>query len=244
MDILSFIAVVFAVVILGIAKGGFGGVGTPVALPIMSLGLPAELALGVLLPLLLATDVISVSAHRRNMDLRTILCAVPGALLGVLLGAAVIARTTPELIAGTIGGLAIAFAILALSDRNPDISGWPRWVGGVFGGLSGLTSTLAHAGGPPIHIYFLAKGYDPRTFVATAAGFMAAVNVLKIGPYFAIGALDGAALGWAAVLAPVAVVSALAGVRLAGVLSKRAFKIGVNWLLILVGAKLILDAVT
>ena len=236
--------VLCAVAILGISKAGFGGVGTAVALPVMSLGLPPDMALGVLLPLLLATDVISVTAHRKDMDLSAIFFALPGALLGVALGAWVIDLAAPSLIAGTIGVLAIVFAALALSGRNPDVSGWPRWTGSIFGGISGLTSTLAHAGGPPIHIYFLAKSYVPRMFVATSAGFMAGVNLLKVGPYFMIGALDRTALTWALMLAPLAIAAAISGVYIARVLSKRVFKLAVNWLLIAAGAKLLFDAFT
>lgn len=244
MDGLSLFVIVFAVGLLGVAKAGFGGVGTPVALPLMSVALPPDVALGILLPLLLATDVVSVSAHRKNMDWPTIAFALPGALIGVLLGAAVIARASPDVIAGSVGVLAILFAILALTDRNPSIAHWPNWVGSVFGSVSGLTSTLAHAGGPPIHIYLLSKAYAPKVFVATAAGFMAGVNVLKIGPFIAIGALDRHALLWALALAPVAIASALAGVYIARILSRKAFKYSVNALLIIAGVKLIFDAVT
>lgn len=242
MDFATILIVVFAVAVLGVSKAGFGGVGTAAALPVMSLGVDPQLALGVLLPLLLATDVVSITAHRKNMDLPAIFYALPGAVLGVLLAAFFVDQMPPNVIEGCIGVLAILFAIMALTDRNPDISGWPRWVGMVFGGISGLTSTLAHAGGPPIHIYFLAKGYAPQVFVATSAGFMAGVNLLKIGPYFAIGAIDQEVLLLALMLTPVAVLSAIGGVYLAKTLSKGTFKIAVNTLLILTGAKLLFDA--
>ena len=242
MESLAIIWIVLAVVILGVSKTGFGGVGTAVALPVMSLGLPPATALGVLLPLLLTTDVLSVAAHRKEMDVHAILFALPGAILGVLLGAALLDWMSPAFIAGSIGVLAILFAVMALTGRNPDVSHWPRWVGSVFGGLSGLTSTLAHAGGPPIHIYFLSKGYTPQIFVATSAGFMAGVNILKIGPFLTIGALDKSALMWAVVLAPVAIASAFGGVYLARVLSKKTFGIAVNTLLIFAGLKLLFDA--
>lgn len=243
MDIFSLVSVCFGVIILGVSKAGFGGVGTAVALPVMSLGLSPEIALGILLPLLISTDVISVSAHRKIMDRKTILVALPGALAGVLAGAYVIELASPQLIAGSIGLLALLFAILALTEFNPNVSHWPSWVGSIFGAVSGLTSTLAHAGGPPIHIYFLAKGYNPQVFVATSAGFMAAVNLLKIGPFFAIGALSSQTIWWALALVPLAIGSAVAGVYLARILSKKAFKIAVNCLLIVTGVKLLLDAV-
>lgn len=231
-----------SVLLLGIAKGGFGGVGTPVALPVMALGIPADLALGVLLPLLIAMDVVSVSAHRKNTDVPTVLYALPGAIAGVLLGASVIAIVSPNIVGFCIGVLAILFAIMALTNASPKTDHWPKWTSSLFGGISGLTSTLAHAGGPPIHIYFLSKGYEPKRFVATSASFMAGVNLIKVIPFVAIGALDKSALTLAAYLAPLAVLAALLGVWVSRVISKRLFKIVVNSLLLFAGAKLIFDA--
>lgn len=244
METLPLIFTVLAVAMLGVSKAGFGGVGTALALPLMSLGLPPEVALGVLLPLLLATDVVSIASHRKNMDLPAIAYALPGGIVGVGMGAFVIDFASPDMIAGAIGVLAIFFAIVGFLDRNPDVSGWPGWVGSLFGWLSGFTSTLAHAGGPPIHIYYLAKGYSPQVFVATSAGFMAGINLLKLGPYLFIGTLDWAAMKWALALAPVAVIAAYGGVYMARNVSKSAFKLAVNVLMVLAGVKLLFDAFT
>lgn len=244
MDGFSLLLVIMSVTLLGVSKAGFGGGGTALALPLMALGMPTELALGVVLPLLLATDVISVAAHRKSMDLRAIRFAVPGAVIGVVIGVLIIDLASPRGIAGTIGALSILFAIYGLSGRQPDVSGWPRWIGSVFGVVSGLTSTIAHAGGPPIQVYFLTQGYAPKVFVATSAGFMAVVNLLKLGPFLFIGTLDQEAMGWALTLAPIAILSAFAGVVLARVISKTAFNLTINLLLIATGVKLLFDALS
>lgn len=241
-DPLTIFFIVFAVLLLGLAKGGFGGVGAPVALPIMALGVPVDLALGALLPILIAMDVVSVLAHRKNADTSAVLYALPGALIGVVLGAALIAIVSPEFVGFCIGVLAIAFAFMALSGKSPNISHWPNWASSVFGALSGLTSTLAHAGGPPIHIYFMARGYESARFVATSVCFMAGVNLFKVIPFVTIGALDKQALTLAAYVAPLALVAAYLGVLLSRVISKTVFKYTVNTLMIVAGAKLIFDA--
>lgn len=234
---------VVAVLLLGIAKGGFGGVGAPVALPLMALAVPPELALGALLPLLIAMDAVSVTAHRHNADKKAVLYALPASVAGVLAGAGLIALISSDLTGAAIGLLAIVFALMALTGFAPKVDTWPGWTSGVFGALSGLTSTLAHAGGPPIHIYFLSRGYTHGQFVATSALFMAGVNLVKIVPFIAVGALDRSAMLLALKLAPVALVSAYLGVMLSRRLSKQVFKIAVNGLMIVVGVKLIFDAV-
>jgi len=173
----------------------------------------------------------------------TVLFALPGVIIGVLIGAAIIAYVSPRFIGGSVGVLAIVFACLALSGREFSSAHWPKWVGSVFGSISGLTSTIAHAGGPPFHIYLLSKGYEPARFVATSVVFMATVNLSKLIPFLYIGALDWEALKLSAALAPLALLSVFLGIFIARILSKQHFKIIVNGLLILAGFKLFIDAI-
>ena len=234
---------VLAVLLLGLAKGGFGGVGAPVALPIMSLGLPVEVAIGVLLPVLLTIDVVNVANHRRQADYRTIALALPGAALGVGLGAYLIYAVPGHLVGAGVGVIAILFAVQSLTRRGAGSARLPRWMAVPFGALSGLTSSLAHAGGPPIHIYLLARGYDPMRFTGTANLFMASVNLLKIWPFIAVGAMSAGTFAITLWLMPLAALAAVGGYLVARRLPARVFKYAVNGLMIAAGAKLILDAV-
>ncbi len=233
-----------AVAILGLAKGGFGGVGTSASLPIMALGVSPEVALGAILPLLLAADAVSVGAHRKNADLGAVAYGLPAAFLGTILGAFLIAVISSNLIGALIGCLSIAFAVMGLTGSMPKIDGWPAWTNSIFASISGLTSALAHAGGPPIHIFYLSRGYDTAKFVATSSLFMAGMNVLKIVPFILAGVLTTEAFLLAVYLAPLAVATAALGVVVSRRISKKAFFTTVNSAMLLVGAKLIFDAVS
>ena len=242
MDALSIFWIALAVFMLGLSKGGFGGAGTPIALPLMSLGLSPELALGAMLPILMTMDAISVGAHRKDLHGPTIKFALLGAVPGVIVGAFLVAFVSSKIIGGAVGVLAILFAIQSMAKLQPASENMPDWVGGLLGGLAGLTSTLAHAGGPPIHAYLVSRSFEPKVFVATAATFLACVNLLKVGPYLAIGALNWDALKIALFALPLVVVATLIGVRVARLISKSAFLLVVNIALLAVGSKLLFDA--
>jgi len=76
-----------AVVLIGIAKSGFGsGVGI-LAVPLFVYAFGrAEAAVGALLPLLIAADVLSVWHHWGTWDRRNLRVLAPGTVVGILLG--------------------------------------------------------------------------------------------------------------------------------------------------------------
>ena len=212
------------------------------AVPLVSLAAAPERALAILLPLLLLADAISVAGHRRAFDRRAVLQCVPGAALGVAAGGLLLAVVNGAWITLLIGALSVAFALQSLAGAGrpdaPNAAGDPR-LALPFGIASGLTSTLAHAGGPPIHVHLLSRGYAPVTFVATSAVFMASVNLMKLVPYVWVGSFDASSLGVSALLLPAAAVGTFAGVALARRISRHAFSLAVNVAMLGIGARLL-----
>ena len=74
-----------AVILVGVAKGGFAGLGAA-AMPILVLVMDPAPAAAMLLPILIAQDIVSVWAFRRDFDVATLKLMLPGGLIGVFLG--------------------------------------------------------------------------------------------------------------------------------------------------------------
>jgi len=87
-------------------------------------------------------------------------------------------------------------------------------MGVVYGAAAGFTSTLAHAGGPPATMYLLPQQLPRRIFVGTNVMFFAAVNLLKLLPYWLLGLLRVGNLTTIVILAPLAVLGVWVGIRL------------------------------
>src|SRR5690606_7599054 len=66
-DPLFWIVAAIAVTLVGLAKGGFTGVGM-VGTPMLALIVPPLQAVAIMLPILLVQDVVSVWAYRRHWD--------------------------------------------------------------------------------------------------------------------------------------------------------------------------------
>ena len=76
-----------AVLVTGLSKSGFGGGLGVMAVPTMSLFVAPQFAVAVLMPILLAMDVLIVWRYRKSWSGRVILSLLPGALAGLALGA-------------------------------------------------------------------------------------------------------------------------------------------------------------
>lgn len=75
-----------AIAILGIDKAGFGGGVGIVATPLIALTIPAPEA-ALMLPILLVADPVSLRHHYRLFDRKSIAVLLPGAVVGIFVGA-------------------------------------------------------------------------------------------------------------------------------------------------------------
>jgi uncharacterized membrane protein YfcA len=80
-------------------------------------------------------------------------------------------------------------------------------------------------------------------FAGTTTIAFAVINAVKLVPYWALGQLDPANLRTSALLAPIAIVGALAGVRLVRVLPQRKYFSFIYLMLFAVSIKLVGDAI-
>jgi uncharacterized protein len=236
---------VFAVTLLGLSKGGFAGVGA-LSLPMLAFVIPPVQAAAILLPILIVQDVVGVWAFRRTVDWRLIAWMMPGAIAGIVLGYLFAAQLSESAVLGAVGAISLVFGAYRLwAERNGSVEvarGLPEWIGSVFGVASGFTSQIAHAGQPPFQVWVLPRRLPRDVLVGTTAIFFAAVNWIKVPAYVALGQFSRGNLLTAAALMPVAIVSTFAGVRLVRRVSPERFYAAIYVLMMLVGAKLIYDA--
>ena len=108
------------------------------------------------------------------------------------------------------------------------------------GAVSGFTSTLAHAGGPPVTIYLLPQKLPREIFVGTTVVFFAAVNQMKLIPYIGLDLLTIGHLGTIVVLAPLSYVGVRIGILLNSRFTDLWFNRLVYTVLLLTGIQLIL----
>jgi uncharacterized membrane protein YfcA len=236
------LAALAGVTILGLAKGGFAGLGV-LGLPIMTLGMNPVTGAAILLPILLVQDVFSVKAfgaHRNDDVLKRM---IPGACLGIAAGWA-LARFVPvAAVELAVGLIALGFGIQRIRAEHRGIGARPggRLAGVAMGAAAGFTSQIAHAGGPPFQMHVLPMKLPRDVFLGTSTLFFAVINWIKVPAYWALGAFTPANLWLAAALMPAALLSTWAGTRLVRRIDGPRFYAIMHMLMIVVGMKLTWD---
>jgi uncharacterized protein len=189
----AFVAGVIAFLgfMIGLAKGGFGGLGALLT-PLLALVLPVASAVGVLLPMLIAGDVFGVYMYWKEWDLDLVKRMLPAGIIGALAGTVLLSSISPN-------GLRIILAVFVLvmvaykflSDRIQAIRYEPRsWHAPAAGLLSGLASGMFNSGGPAFSSYLLLQKLKARPFIATTAIYFALLNLIKVPGFLYTGVLN------------------------------------------------------
>jgi hypothetical protein len=231
------------VLLFGISKGGLGGGAGLLAVPLMALVMPPADAAAIMLPVLLVMDAMGLWAYRRDADRAALKVLIPGGLVGIVVGALVFGVMSDDLVRLVIGVVAVGFCLWRWLPKRAVTRPPPPAAGLFWGAVGGFTSTLAHAGAPPVNIYLLARRPEPAAFVGTMVFLFAAVNVAKLPPYALLGLFTPANLLASAALAPVAVVGMGLGIALLRRLDTTLFYRLIYASVFLTGLKLIGDGV-
>ena len=179
--------------LIGLSKGGLGGLMGSLATPLMALVMPPSQVVGLLLPMLMFADVFAVASYWKRWRGRLVLL-LPGGVAGVTIGTLFITNAPTETLRNVLAWIVLIFTLYKVFEPRllKYLSYRPRtWHGLLAGTIAGFASTLAHAGGPPAAIYLLMQGVDPVEFIATNALFFAILNWIKV-PYYAYAGLFNA----------------------------------------------------
>ncbi|MEM1113881.1 MAG: sulfite exporter TauE/SafE family protein [Pseudomonadota bacterium] len=194
-----------AVLIYGIAKGGFGGAMAVLAVPLMAIAMSPTQAAAILLPILVLMDALVVRAYWGAFDRTSLKLLLPPALLGVALGYALADSLNDDFMRILIGTIALLFGLYGLLGRaTRQVLPHHRGKASLWGAMAGFTSFSIHAGGTPFTIYVMPRGLSPVQFAGTSGLFFAVVNAVKLLPYHLLGQFSADNLLYSLVLAPLA----------------------------------------
>ncbi|MEW2452089.1 sulfite exporter TauE/SafE family protein [Streptomyces parvulus] len=233
----EFAALAFAALLVGFSKTAVSGANT-VSLAIFAAVLPARASTGILLPVLIAGDVLAVLTYRRHAHWPTLWRLFPAVGVGVAVGTLFLVWADDAVVRTSIGVILLLMAGVTVWRRRQaeaaDASGASDSADGEgdgdgdregdgtssrsgrvkarsYGVLGGFTTMVANAGGPVMSMYLLSAGFRKLGFLGTSAFFFLIVNVSKVPFSAGLGLIDGRSLLLDAVLVVFVVPGAVLG---------------------------------
>ena len=249
---------VLAIFLIGLTKSGFGaGVGLMIV-PLMAIAMGhipsrgSEAALGLMLPLLIAGDLIAVWQYRKLFSMSVVKKLLPGTAAGVVIGGLMLwsFHQYKDLV-----GALIRIEIGVESILLVSLHWWRQyrgmqqhlvrepWRSHLTGGFAAVSSTLAHAAGPIIAMYLLPLQLERRLFVGTCAIYFFILNTAKLPAYYAAGQFNQASPLFALQFLPLVALGALCGVWLNRRLSDKLFAKIVYFITFVLGWYILIDGV-
>ena len=212
---------------IGFAKAGFAGAGL-INVLVMAWLFGAKESTGVVLPMLICGDILSVLAYHQHARWATIRRMLPPTLVCIVAGWGLMHWLSARAYGPVIGWIVLALAAL---------QAWRRWRPGAFehvphsrpfawsmGGACGFTTMVANGAGPVMTLYFLALATPKYELVGTMAWFFLIVNCIKVPFSVDLGLIYGNSLLFNLVLVPAIAFGIFAGRRLIGLVSQELFE--------------------
>jgi uncharacterized membrane protein YfcA len=216
-------AALAGVFIIAFMKGAFGGGAATVGIPLLALAMDPLTAGALLAPLLVFMDVFALRYFTPSTWSRTDLVRLmPALILGIAVGWFAL-----RLMNRHMAEIAIALTTLGftahwfLKRGNVAPTGASHGLAALAGFASGVTTMVAHAGGPPTAMYLLRRGLSKQVFAGTMSIAFAAGNLIKLPPWLFV-ADKPEGFGWLMLIcAPVIPLAVGLGWRLHNALDER-----------------------
>ena len=234
-----------AAYLVGLSKTGIAGLGV-LAVALFASALPARQSTGIVLIVLIAADIVAVTAYRRDVSWPHLWRLFPWAAAGIVLGFLVMGRIDAQMTQRLIGGILIALMVVQLVRRQrmrgkrvPEESVHAHPLLAALTGISaGFTTMVANAAGPIMIVYLLAMRLPKLVFMGTAAWYFFVLNLFKVPFSYSLGLISPASLQISLTLIPFAVLGAISGRILIRYIDQNLFELLAIGLTLLAGLRL------
>ena len=180
------ILVAFAgVFLICFMKGAFGGGFSIVGIPLLSIVMDPVTAGGLLAPLFIAMDLFALRYWKpTTWSKPDLLPLLPGLVTGIGLGYLLFRFLDHRAIAIAMAAITLIFVALWLFGASAETVRPRSSPKAVAAGLtSGVTTMVAHSGGPPLAMYLLPLGLSKEVYAGTTSLFFTIGNATKAVPW-------------------------------------------------------------
>jgi len=244
---LATVAIAFAgVFLICFMKGAFGGGFSIVGIPLLSIVMDPVTAGGLLAPLFIAMDLFALRYWKPSTWSKPdLLLLLPGLVSGIGFGYLVFRFLDHRAIAIVMAVVTLIFVGLWLAAGAEVVIRRRSTPKAITAGLaSGITTMVAHSGGPPLAMYLLPLGLSKEIYAGTTSLFFTVGNATKAVPWLLLVRPTGNVWTLMAICLAAIPAGVWLGWRLQGRLDQRQMYRIVYALLVVTALKLLWDGVS
>lgn len=226
-------------------KGAFGGGFAIVGIPVLALVMSPVEAGSLLAPLFVAMDLFALRYWRpQTWSKPDLPWLVPALVAGIGPGYLVLRDVDLRIVEIAMATISLLFAGLwwrggGIVTQRPR----SRVKALIAGAVAGLTTMVAHSGGPPLAMYLLPLGLPKALYAGTTSLFFTIGNLMKAVPWLVIGQPTGSSWLLMGFCLPVALLGVWAGWRLHARLDQAQLYRLCYGLLVVTACKLLWDGI-
>lgn len=227
-------------------KGAFGGGFSIVGIPLLSFVMDPVTAGGLLAPLFIAMDLFALRYWKPSTWSKPdLVLLLPGLVAGIGLGYVLFRVLDHRAVAIVMAVVTLIFVGLWFFG-DPKVTIRPRSTPkAVAAGLaSGVTTMVAHSGGPPLAMYLLPLGLSKEVYAGTTSMFFTIGNATKVVPWLLLVRPSGNVWTVMAICLLAIPSGVWLGWRLHGKLDQQQIYRACYGLLVVTAAKLLWDGVS
>lgn len=249
-SIAQWAALFFASFFVGLSKTGIPGVGI-FAIGLFATVIPARASAGVVLPLLIAADMVAVIAYWREARWAQLLRLFPWAIFGIIAGWLAMDHIDDRQTARLIGLILTIMVLLQFyrswqRRRNPvqtkqeaETPHGHSYTASM-GSLAGFTTMVANAAGPIMNLYLVAMRMPKMAFMGTAAWYFFLLNSFKVPFSINLGLINWPSFILNLKLVPTVLAGAVFGRLLLPYINQRLFEAIALGFALIAGVRLLL----
>jgi uncharacterized membrane protein YfcA len=224
-----------------VIRSAFGFGEALVAVPLLALVVPVEVAAPIAMLVSITVALIAVVQDWREVHLRSAGWLVVSALIGIPLGLLLLKSIAEPIVKAGLAVVIILFSTYSLFSRKQHELKSDSWAW-LFGFSSGVLGGAYGMNGPPLVIYGSLRGWQPAHFRATLQGYFLPASLAGMCGYWFAGLWTPAVSRFYLLSLPTVIAATFLGRMINRRVNARRFLIYVHMGLIVIGAILLLQA--
>ncbi len=233
---LTFLIVFIAIFTQTVTGFGLALVSMPLLVPLLGL----QVATPLVAIVAVVAELLLLLRYRADLNLRAVSRLTAAALLGVPLGIVALRQVDEGIVTVLLGVIILGYALYALFGPPLPALSHPGWAYG-FGFFSGILGGAYNAVGPPVIIYGNCRRWPPAEFKSNLQGFFLVNSIFILGGHILSGNFTAVVGQHALIAVPAILLAVLLGFRLDRHLNPERFRRIVLFVLLGLGASLLLQ---